>query len=135
MVGDYKYILSIIVVFISGISTSIYNNMGEKYFSTRNNNNINKINYLIIYNFPSFIILLPIFTILSITNNDFINIFGPNILYMCAGLCIQLYIFIKLYILATKYISGNQLITGIELLRRVLTNIIAYIILDEYHNC
>ena len=132
--SDYKYILSIIIVFITGISTSIYNNMGEKYFITRTGTNKNKINYLIIYNLPGFIFLTPIFLGLSVKNKDFIVEYGPNIIYIIAGLCIQLYIFVKLNILATKNISGNQLVTGIELLRRVLTNVMAYLWLEEYYN-
>lgn len=131
---DYRYILSIIIVFITGFTTSLYNNMSEKYFEDKANTNKNKINYLIIYNLTGFILLTPIFLGLAITNNDFITDIGPNVIYIIAGLCIQLYVFVKLYILATKNISGNQLVTGIELLRRILTNIFAYIWLQEYYN-
>ena len=132
--NNYKYILSIILTFMSGISTSIYNNMGEKYFMNKTSDNVNKINYLLIYNLPGFLILFPIFLGLAIKDNNFITDIGPNIIYTIAGLCVQLYIFIKLYILAAKNISGNQLVTGTELLRRVLTNICTYLWLNELYN-
>ena len=132
--SNYKYILSIILTFMSGISTSVYNNMGEKYFMNKTSDNVNKINYLLIYNLPGFLILFPIFLGLAIKDNNFITDIGPNIIYTIAGICVQLYIFIKLYILAAKNISGNQLITGTELLRRVLTNIAAYLWLNELYN-
>ena len=131
---NYEYILSIILTFISGVSTSVYNNMGEKYFMNKTNDNVNKINYLVIYNLPGFLILFPIFVGLATRDNNFIADIGPNMLYTIAGICVQLYIFIKLYILATKNISGNQLVTGTELLRRVLTNIVAYLWLNEKYN-
>ena len=63
---NYEYILSIILTFISGVSTSVYNNMGEKYFMNKSNDNVNKINYLVIYNLPGFLMLFPIFVGLAI---------------------------------------------------------------------
>lgn len=129
-----NYILSIVVVFLTGITTTIYNNMGEKYFLTKENNVNNKLIYLIIFNSVGFIILMPISLGFAINNDEFINEITPNIVYSIAGLCIQLYTFVKLYILAFKNISGNQLLIGTELTRRVITNIIAYTVFNEYYN-
>ena len=132
--NNYKQILSIIVVFITGLTTSIYNNMGEKYFMTQENNLKNKLIYQVFFNLFGFIIIMPIFLSISIKNNDFISNIGPTILYIITGLCSQLYILVKLYILASKTISGSQLLTGAELLRRVITNVIAYTWFGEYYN-
>ena len=131
---DYNHVLSIIVVFTTGLTTSLYNNMGEKYFMKKENNMKNKLTYQLIFNLFGFIIIMPIFLSLSIDKDNFTNNPNPIVLYIITGLCIQLYILIKLYILASTTISGSQLLTGAELLRRVLTNIIAYTWFSEYYN-
>lgn len=132
--SDKNYILSIILVFVTGFSTAVYNNMGEKYFMTVDDTMNNKLVYLLLFNLPGFLLILPITTYYAVNNSDFTSEFNPNIIYVFTGLCNQIYVFIKLYILSFKDISGNQLLTGAELVRRVLTNITAYLWFNEYYN-
>ena len=86
------------------------------------------------YYYLFYLFFLLINTIINISNSDFTSNPNPIVLYIITGLCIQLYILVKLYILASKTISGTQTLTGAELLRRVITNIIAYIWFNEYYN-
>lgn len=127
-------IISILLIFLSGLTSAIYNNMGEKYFDNYDRTHEMKIIYQIYFNVYGFLILVPIALIYAIIRNDATTRAGPNILYLITGLFYQTYIALKIYILSLSDISGNQIITGIDLARRIIINIGAYLWLDEYYN-
>ena len=160
-------ILSICVVFISCLTTSIYNNMAEKFFDDINisnnysrflNDDINleaigdngndndndkdnhieihemQLIYQLIFSLYGFLITMPVALALAIHDKNFTSNIAPNILYAVAGIFFQTNIGVKIFILSSTIYSGNQILTGVDLFRRVITNIIAYIWFNDPWN-
>lgn len=127
--------VSMALVFFSGFTTSWYNNMAEKYFD-----NIlivtseEKLKYQVIFNLYGFVFVTPITLYLAIKNSDFTSSVYPNLTYSVVGFFFQTYMLLKIYIVSIKDISGNQILIVVDLIRRIITNVIAYLIFKDYYN-
>jgi len=132
---DIYSVISIIIVFISGFTTALYSNLIEKHLSEFTDDRL-KIQLFcqIMNNIYGFIIFVPISFGFCLNNNSFNNIFIPNLTYLLVGLSYQIYFLFKIFILGYKDYAGSQIIASLDLIRRVLTNIISYSILNEYYN-
>ena len=136
-------ILSLVILFCSGISTATYNNMVEYHLTTfekiplveRQHTILEiKLFYQIVANMYGFIILWPIATIFCGYDKLFNPSITPNILFLIAGFCGQVYFLFKILILGYTKIVGNHILSSIDLLRRVVINIIAITVFNEYCN-
>lgn len=162
-------ILSVCVVFLSAITTALYNNMTEKFFDdinienslisiqnefdysediemglinekdtqlNRNHHNVSEMQmiYQLIFNVYGFILITPIALALALRDNQFISNPFPNILYSITGIFFQTNIALKIIILSSSIYSGNQILTGVDLARRIITNLIAYLWFGDYWN-
>ncbi len=133
-------ILGMLCVFASSLTTSIYNNMVEKFFDNFNplveeiSIKEMKMLYQLIFNMYGFMLVMPIGLIMSCYTNQFTSDILPNILYSLTGIFYQINISVKIYILSAPFCSGNQIMTGLDLFRRVITNVIAYLYFDDYYN-
>lgn len=156
-------IISSIVLFFSGFSTTVYNMMIEKhlndYENNKNKNNgfieldqisvtsltetnkqsINDYTKLEVEMFYQIITHFYGFVImfpisLGLSWNLFQSGFVSNFLFVLAGICNQIYFLFKILVYGYKQIAGNQVASGLDLFRRVIINIGAYAFLKEYYN-
>jgi len=148
---------SVIFLFFTGFTSSLYNNMVEKHLddytkaSEENKEIANdqsikyskmeiQLFYQIIANIYGFIFVLPVaigFCVAPIIRSEtnlFQTMFLPNFLFVITGISYQIYFLFKILLLGHTQIAGNQVVSGIDLSRRVMINIIAYIALQEYYN-
>ena len=58
----------------------------------------------------------------------------PNIMLILTGISTQLAFLFKIIIIGYPEISGNQITASLDLLRRVIINVCAYYLLNEYYN-
>lgn len=131
---NLKTIVSIILVFASGISSSIISNITRKCKSTLITDK-KQFRYLInVYINVCGFIFFPIPLILSILNNDYTKKYEPNILYILTGIFFQLHIIPKVYILTSDKYNGNKIITFIDIIRRILSIIVGITLLDDPSN-
>jgi drug/metabolite transporter (DMT)-like permease len=122
-----KETISIVIIFLSSITTSIYNNMAEKYFDKIDDvTDKDKMTYQLLFNFCTFISGVPFAFGYALYNKQFSSVIGLNLIYSATGIFSQITILFKMYVLSSTLISGNQVLTGIDLLRRLTTNILAY---------
>ena len=122
-----KETISIVIIFLSSITSSIYNNMAEKYFDKIDDvTDKDKMTYQLLFNFCTFITGIPFAFGYALYYQQFSNIIGSNLIYSVTGIISQITILFKMYVLSSTLISGNQVLTGIDLLRRITTNILAY---------
>lgn len=127
---DLKNIICTAVVFFSGFTTSLTNNIVEYHFLTIEDKTKYKYLYQIILNFYCYIIMFPI-SIYFLSPNKHIL---PNLIFSLAGISLQVFFLFKVFILSDIKISGSQLISALDLLRRIISNTISYIFLNEYYN-
>lgn len=132
---DAKTIFSVIIVFLSGLTSTAYNNIIEKHLSVyKHNKSEMTIFYQIVMNLYGFVITLPIALVIAIYTGAFDSHFIPNFIFSLAGLCSQSYFLFKMLILSYSNLHGNQILAALDLFRRVITNILAYTTLNEYYN-
>lgn len=131
--------ISIAIIFISSFTTSTYNNMAEKFFDeikTENPIFITKMKaiYRVIFNAYGFVFVMSTSLICALYLDQFTANIGPNILYSITGICFQTIILVRLTILSADNLSGNQVMTCLDLLRRILANMIGYSFFGDYLN-
>ena len=131
--------ISVLIIIASSFTTSTYNNMAEKFFDDLSKESPEimdemRIKYRLVFNAYGFAFVGSGGLIMALYNDQFISDFGPNILYVIAGLCYQTNILVKLFILGSKNFSGNQVLTCLDLGRRIVTNVIGYTFFGDYYN-
>jgi drug/metabolite transporter (DMT)-like permease len=128
---------SIVILLISGFTTSLYNNLIEKDLQKYPEElKIEKqLIYQLILSGLGFFIFVPIslYNIGYNKNFDNVNPWAYFVMNL-VGISNQIYFLIKLDILGKKNLSGNQIIAGIDLFRRVFINVFAYLVLNEFIN-
>jgi len=69
-------------------------------------------------------------------NNDYYDYIdnNKNIIYIITGICSQVYTIIRIFIITTKERDGNKIVVGLDLLRRIIMNIVSYIYFEENFN-
>lgn len=94
--------------------------------------------YQVVFGLFGFLFVMPVSLGLAISSNDFTTKSYPNIIYAATGICNQMIPAVKIIILSydlkSYNNSKNQILTGVDLLRRILTNIISYVWFDDFWN-
>lgn len=134
---DYttNIIVSIVVVFGSGITSSIINNVTK--YTTRDTDIEKKQYRLMIHlltNVCGFCLALPIAAVFAIKNEEFTREPGPIILYLITGTFYQLFTLPRTYILGSKKVNGNKVVTFLDIFRRIATIVIGMLWLGDPFN-
>jgi hypothetical protein len=117
------------------LTTTIYNNIIEKHLEEYEKNKYEmQLFYQLISNLYSYIFLFPISIGFCIKDEIFIKNIYANIIFIITGLSFQLYFLFKIMVLGYTEYASNQIVSAIDLMRRVIANILAYIILKDYYN-
>jgi len=132
---DITTILSIICILLSGFTSALYSNMIEKHMIDYKDNKFKmQLYYNIMANTYGFIFVMPVAFGLSFKYNYFSTEIMPNVLYTIVGISYQIYFLFKILVISYPNIAGNQIAASLDLFRRILTNILAYMSLNEYYN-
>jgi len=128
-------IIATAIVLCSGFTTSLCSNLIEKHLSEFTYDKLKvQLFCQIMNNIYGFIILLPLSIVFCVKNDLFVSALVPNIIYLFVSLSYQLCFLFKIFILGYQNYGGSQIVSSLDLIRRVLTNIVSYCVLNEYYN-
>ena len=126
--------IAVVIVILSGLTSSLNNCLIEKKLNSYEDKINMQWGYQIYGNLYGFITIFLVSIFFCIKDKIIYNIFVPNLIFIFVGISFQTYFFFKNSILGTTTYTGNQIVSGLDIIRRVLTNIIAYFLLSEYYN-
>lgn len=120
-----------IICLATGLSTSVYNTLGELQLSSIKED---KLPYTVlnnaIFQMTAFVVNVPI-GLAGIQDNSLFGQWDFVLLAALTGFGFQAYSFHKFFILNDPDVDGSMIISSLDLIRRILVNILSYTVLRE----